>query len=199
MAHDGFLFRMGSMHSANPRKCCFFLENRQPKHENWQKPESYQARAIDFRRFCRERAWFKIDFRHFMLYCWTLDADIYKRNKERAMRLTDQRLLGLFLQAIGEASRGVNGYLVWKRVAWEWVLKNLDGQTQQSLAEKLVEHVKSGGEIDKTKETRPEYTGRHEFHYDFRFRVDGLDVYIETVLDETRTGPVVTVVSTHLK
>ncbi len=115
------------------------------------------------------------------------------------MRLTDERLLGLFLQAIEDASKGFNGYVVWKRVAWEWVLKNLEGQTQQSLSGKMLEHVRAGGEIDKTKETRPEYTGRHEFHYDFRFRVDGIEIYIETVLDETRTGPVVTVVSTHLK
>jgi hypothetical protein len=128
-----------------------------------------------------------------------LDSDIFEWSKGGGMRLTDERLLGLFLQAIEDASKGFNGYVVWKRVAWEWVLKNLEGQTQQSLSGKMLEHVRAGGEIDKTKETRPEYTGRHEFHYDFRFRVDGIEIYIETVLDETRTGPVVTVVSTHLK
>lgn len=163
------------------------------------KHDSQSTYNIDFRHCCLLGQYIKIDFRHFVLYCWMLDADLYERNKERAMRLTDQRLLELFLNALEEASRGVIGYVVWKKVAWEWVLKNLDGQTQRSLAERMVEHVKSGGEIDKTKETRPEYTGRHEFHYDFRFRVDGLDIYIETVLDETKTGPVVTVVSTHLK
>ena len=115
------------------------------------------------------------------------------------MRLKDQVILGLFVRAIEEASNGYEGYVVWRPKAWGWVKENLDGQTQASFAEKMLEHVNSGGEIDQTREALDEYRDKHEFHYDFRFQVDGIDVYLETLLDQRKTGPVVTVVSAKLK
>ncbi|MCE3014795.1 MAG: hypothetical protein ACK56W_18210 [Pirellula sp.] len=115
------------------------------------------------------------------------------------MRLTDQRLLTLFLQAIEEASNGTNGFVVWKRRAWEWILRELEGLSQQALAKEMLKHVRSGGEIDQTREALDEYRDYHEYHYDFRFRVGDAEIYLETVLDEKSTGPVVTVVSAKYK
>lgn len=115
------------------------------------------------------------------------------------MRLTDQRLIELFRDVLGNDARGVGGYVRWKKVPAEWVSKNLDGQTQRSIAQAMLDYVDAGGEIDQTRETRPEYSSQFEFHYDFRFRIDGIDIYIETVLVETKTGPEIIIVSFHLK
>lgn len=59
------------------------------------------------------------------------------------------------------------------------------------------EFVEAGGEIDQVREQRPEYASRHEYHFDFRLNIDGRLVYIETTLDVTATGPVITIVSLH--
>lgn len=46
----------------------------------------------------------------------------------------------------------------------------------------MCEYVKAGGKIDETRETRPEWSGRYEFHYDLRLMIQNKPVYIETRL-----------------
>lgn len=110
-------------------------------------------------------------------------------------RLEDPRLVALFQEALSEWQ--VSGYVVWKRIASEWVAENLEGHTTRSIARIMYEFFRSGGEIDQVRERRPEYASRYEHHYDFRLEIDGRRIYIETVLDETRTGPEITIVSIH--
>jgi hypothetical protein len=110
-------------------------------------------------------------------------------------RLTDPDVLGLFLEAL-ENWRW-KGFLAWRRVAAEWLRKNLDECSQELVNQLMYEHVLNGGEIDQVRETREGYRDNYEHHYDFRIRVGTRFVYIETTLDRTRMGPTVNIVSIH--
>jgi hypothetical protein len=90
-----------------------------------------------------------------------------------------------------------SGAVSWKRVPAEWVRKNLDGLTQEAINCLILQHIQDGQEIDQVIETREGYRERYQYHYDFRIIVSGKLVYIETVLDETKMGPIVTVVNIH--
>lgn len=83
----------------------------------------------------------------------------------------------------------------WKRVAAEWVLKEL-GITTRAVEDAPYQHLVNGGEVSQVKETRPEYTFR-EYHYDFRIIIGSRSIYVETVLDKRRMGLYVYVVSIH--
>lgn len=109
--------------------------------------------------------------------------------------LVDPTLLAHFREAIGEWR--CDGFVIWKRQAAQQLRDLLDSHTQKSIAKLMYEHVKAGGLIDQVRERRPEYAGRHEYHFDFRLNIDGQLVYLETTLDLTSTGPVITIVSIH--
>ena len=111
-------------------------------------------------------------------------------------RLEDPEILAQITEALGLAARGVDGYVSWKRIAWEWVAKNLDGETHQSMAAHLLAYIEAGSKVDQVVERRG-FDDR--FHYDFRPRILDLDVYVETVLRISCTGPTLFVVSVHLK
>ena len=111
-------------------------------------------------------------------------------------RLEDQEILDAILEAFENAAKNVQGYVSWKRNAWEWVAENLDGETQTSMAGHLLSYVRAGGKIDQVVERRG---FDDQYHYDFRIRIATLDVYIETVVRISRTGPAISVMSTHLK
>lgn len=110
-------------------------------------------------------------------------------------RLTDLELLALFREALSEWR--ADGYVVWKKLAAEWLRKELEGHTQKSIARLMHEHVEAGGDIDQVKERRERYRDLYEFHFDFRLNIDERRVYIETTLDNTRTGPTITIVNMH--
>jgi hypothetical protein len=93
--------------------------------------------------------------------------------------------------------RRVAGFVEWLRRPEEWLRENLDGLTSQAIDTAMFEHVEAGGEIDRTPEKRDRYRDEHEFHFDFRLTIDGRRLYIETVLDCTRTGPTLTIVNMH--
>ena len=114
-------------------------------------------------------------------------------------RLNDEAKLALILETLENASRGVEGYVSWKPIAWEWIVKNLNSQTRQTIADAMYQHAQAGGEIDEVREKREAHRDDTQFHYDFRLRIESLDVYLETVLAVTRTGPILRVVSAHLK
>jgi hypothetical protein len=109
--------------------------------------------------------------------------------------LTDPRILALFRTAL--ALWNVTGYVTWSRLAREWVERNLEGHTVRGVGREMFEHLEAGGEIDQVKETREEYL-EHEHHYDFRIRIGGRLVYLETRLDqEDPDEPVIHVVNAH--
>lgn len=114
-------------------------------------------------------------------------------------RLTDIRLLDLIEEALQNGARNIGGYVQWKRLPAEWLRKNLENQTQLSVVQRMLAHVQNGDEIDQVVERRGGHLDESRFHFDFRFQMDGLDVYIETVLKETKTGPTISIVSMHPK
>ena len=112
-------------------------------------------------------------------------------------RLEDPRKLQLFQEALEEGARGVVGYVQWKKRCAEWVRETFDGITSQGVVALMRDHARAGKKIDEVRERRPEYAAHREYHYDFRLFIAGKHTYIETILDETTTGPMITVVSIH--
>ena len=109
--------------------------------------------------------------------------------------LTDPAILGKFRHALSEWKCA--GYITWKRVAQEWVERNLDGYTTRAVGEEMFRHVEAGGFIDQVRETRLEWT-EHRFHYDFRIPIAGRLIYFETILmDDDPEDPTIHVVSIH--
>jgi hypothetical protein len=109
--------------------------------------------------------------------------------------LSDQVTIELFREALREWS--CDGFVVWKDVPRMWLARNFEGCSQKRIARLMHEHIERGGVIDQQPETREVHRDKHRFHFDFRLDVDGRMMYIETTLDRTATGPVVTVVSFH--
>jgi len=109
--------------------------------------------------------------------------------------LRDKHLLHLFGIALAEWN--CDGFIAWRQRPAEWLDANIGGHTTKSVAKLMNDHFRSGGKIDQVRERRKEFASHHEFHFDFRISVDDRRIYIETVLDETRTGPTITVVSMH--
>jgi len=64
----------------------------------------------------------------------------------------------------------------------DWIRSELSNLPLRDLAELMHQHVESGGVIDEVRETRPEWSGEHEYHYDLRLSVQGKQVYLETRL-----------------
>jgi hypothetical protein len=91
-----------------------------------------------------------------------------------------------------------SGGVYWKRVPTDWIRKNLDGYTPQAVNGLIQDHIAEGGDIIQIVERREEYCHLHKFHYDFeKIPILGRLIYIETVLSDSKMGPVVTVVSVH--
>ena len=83
-----------------------------------------------------------------------------------------------------------------------WIERNLGSLEYREIKRLMFEHVVlDGGEIDEVRENNKDWQKLHEFHYDLRFTIQGIQVYIETRLiyrppfepDE----PVIEVVSVH--
>lgn len=111
------------------------------------------------------------------------------------VRLVDERLLELFEEALSEWNCG--GFIVWKKVPEEWLEKEIEGYTSKLIGKLMYEYFLDGGKIDQVEETREPYKDLYDFHYDFRFPINGRKIYIETVMDESKMGPTITIVSMH--
>jgi hypothetical protein len=75
----------------------------------------------------------------------------------------------------------VRGYINFKKLAQEWLARELPNYTLPDLCQTLHGFVDQGGTIDEVVERRPEYT-HYEFHYDLRVKIGNRWVYFETVL-----------------
>jgi len=109
--------------------------------------------------------------------------------------LSDKEMIAKFLEALKEWN--VDGFIQWKRLPTEWVLKNTEGLSTKAVGRLMYEHVVDGGEIDQVVETREDYRNLYPHHYDFRIPIAGRLIYIETRLDDTKMGPTVYVVNVH--
>ena len=74
-------------------------------------------------------------------------------------RLTDPVTLACYCNAL--ANRRYNGFVVFSRLAEEWLAKEL-GESPPHFAERLNDFVIAGGEIDQVVETRPECDRRED-------------------------------------
>lgn len=75
-------------------------------------------------------------------------------------------------------------------VALDWIDANLSNLTTEDVLERLRLFIEQGGEIDQVQETRPEWKGDRQYHYDARFPIDGRATYIEMRLNtDRRIGP----------
>jgi hypothetical protein len=83
------------------------------------------------------------------------------------------------------------GYIEWKRVAREWLDRELANHTAEMIHEVMYRNVDS---VVQVIERRPEYL-EYRFHYDFRLPLSGRRIYVETVLIED--DDVIRVVSIH--
>lgn len=107
--------------------------------------------------------------------------------------LGDEALLERLLEAL-EGWR-YDGYIDWKPRATAWLRKNLPGCSQKAIGRAMYSHVTGGGAIYEAKENYEGYRDDHPFHYDYRILVAGKRIYIETVFDDKRMGPTITVVN----
>jgi len=107
--------------------------------------------------------------------------------------LKDRVLYGKILEALKEWN--CDGFIQWRRRPAEWLRKNLEGWSQKAIGEAMYEHVVQGGEIDQVKENYEGYRESHPYHYDFRIIVGDRHLYIETIFDEMKMGPTVTIVN----
>ena len=107
--------------------------------------------------------------------------------------LRDPDTLSKFLEALKEWN--CDGYIQWKRRPAEWLRKNLQSCSQKAIGQAMYDHVVNGGEIDQVKENYEGYRDTHPYHYDFRIPIDGRLIYVETVFDETKMGPTITIVN----
>jgi hypothetical protein len=73
-------------------------------------------------------------------------------------------------------------YVVFKRLAQEWLGRELPEHTLKAICRILHEYVQGGGEIDEQVERRPAYA-HFGFHFDLRISIGGRHVYFETVLE----------------
>lgn len=81
-----------------------------------------------------------------------------------------------------------------------WIRQAL-GISVNDLSRLMHEYVDAGGEIDEVRETRPEWSSAHEFHYDLRLTIEGVSVYVETRLHDCQPfspdRPWIQVVNVH--
>jgi len=67
-----------------------------------------------------------------------------------------------------------------------WIRSELRNIPLRDVAELMHRYAESGGVIDEVRETRPEWSGEHEYHYDLRLSIQGKLVYVETRLEFNR-------------
>lgn len=76
------------------------------------------------------------------------------------------------------------GYVIFEKIALDWLRVELSAYASKQLAELLYLHVLEHGCgcVDEQPETREQWRNIHEFHHDLRVRIEGRLVYFETRL-----------------
>lgn len=96
--------------------------------------------------------------------------------------LTDPARLRAYQDAL--SNWGVKDYIQFElsETSWNWIRRELENISLVEIGRLMHEYVTQGGDIDEVLETRPEWSGQYEFHYDLRFTIQDKPVYIETRL-----------------
>lgn len=97
--------------------------------------------------------------------------------------LTDPERLLAYKNALSNWQFG--GYVNFNLTlqAHDWIRRELNNLPLRELARLIHEYVESGGTVDEVQETRDEWSGQYEYHYDLRFLVLTKPVYFETRLN----------------
>jgi hypothetical protein len=97
--------------------------------------------------------------------------------------LTDPARLMAYRDALGNWN--VRDYIQFELTeeAHRWVRRKLSNMTLKEIGRLMCAHVVAGGDIDEVPETRQEWSGQYEFHYDIRLTIHNKSVYIETRLN----------------
>lgn len=78
------------------------------------------------------------------------------RNGRAMARLTDPDISAKFQHALSQWR--VTGYITWKPIARQWVEQNLEGWTTRAVGEEMFHYFQAAGDIDQTREKRPEWS-----------------------------------------
>jgi hypothetical protein len=79
-------------------------------------------------------------------------------------------------------------YVLFKKLAQEWLGRELPDHTLRAICRILHEYVEGGGRIDeRVEKNRPEYA-HYGFHFDLRVSIAGRRLYFETVLEFEDAG-----------
>lgn len=109
--------------------------------------------------------------------------------------LTDTVIVAQFRAVL--ANWNYTGYVTAKDVALAWIANNLGGLTLKDVAKAMHDSLQQGDIVDQVPETRPEWS-IWPFHYDFRVKLAGRGIYIETILvDDDPNDPTIHLVSIH--
>lgn len=109
--------------------------------------------------------------------------------------LTDPAILAQFKAVL--ANWNYTGYVTAKDLVLQWIKDNLAGMTLKDVAKAMNDLLTTGGVIDQQPERRPEWSA-WPCHYDFRLKLGGRELYIETILqDDNPKDPTIHVVSIH--
>ncbi len=109
--------------------------------------------------------------------------------------LTDPSILAQFHAVL--ANWNYTDYVTAKPLALDWITNNLGGLGLKDVAKSMDDFLRTGGVIDQVPECRPEFS-IWPFHYDFRLQLAGLEIYIETLLqDDDPHDPTIRIVSIH--
>ena len=114
--------------------------------------------------------------------------------------LTDPERLQCYRNAL--KNWRYTNYIVFERLAWDWLRSNLPRTySQRQIARLLHEYVEAGGVIDEVNETRNPWRNFYAFHHDLRVTIGGRLVYFETRLDYKNPNdpddPTIRVVNAH--
>jgi hypothetical protein len=96
-------------------------------------------------------------------------------------RLTDPDRLAAYRDAL----RNWTFFVDWDSLperAHRWIRRELGAIKHKEIGRLMYEYVEAGGEIDEVPEKDPDWATEHEFHYDLRFTIGDVRVYIETRL-----------------
>ena len=111
--------------------------------------------------------------------------------------LKDNAIRSRICESLSHSESG--DHVRFTRQAESGLRETIPNTTPRGLVIALRTWTQKGGEINQVPETREPYCRQHKFHYDFVLSIGGNRVYVESVLDESRSDfPELVIVNIHL-
>ena len=111
------------------------------------------------------------------------NCSLSRRGKARVPALTDPTRLAAYKDALRNWNYTDFIQFDLTEQAYRWVQRELGNMALKEIGRLMHEYVDAGGEIDEVPETRPEWSDRYECHFDLRFKIQDIPVYLETRLN----------------